>query len=1218
MIKYFQTLFFLLASGSVFAQQSGPVMIKDLMDQNNSSTPTILHINNDLMYITARNNKQVLELMVIDIKDSTLTPLGVDYTNDRINPSSMRFFEFKGKTYFLSSSSFSRCGLWVTDGTANGTSKRMELEMNSVDYHAVTSDFIFVSARTDSTGRELFVINSSTDSAYLVKDIYRGKTDANPQDMVADSNRIFFSASDSAHGKEVWVSDGTESGTHLVSDVYTGTGAGNPSVLFVYKHDIYFKARNPSTGYYHIWRSVDNDTSVVSFLDKDSSLISQINDPVICNDILYFAGNRVTYGNEIYRTDGTRAGTYVVKDLDPGYNTSAPADLVCLTNGKILFTQEIDKGRELYVTDGTSSGTYLTRDLFPIQTDAFISNMTGSDSTLFFSAHEKDKYQDLELYVYRDGKNYRIKDIYEGLTSSSPSNFYPYKGGVFLTADDGKIGREIWYSDGTTSGTKVFFDVSARTPDNVIKDIAAIPGGVIFNASTPSIADEAWTFNANSGEIKNLIDYKTTTPGQPRNFMSTQGGVYYSILPGSFDMEINYYDFSTGKIEEILDNGYKNVVGNFKHTNNKFFYTLHVSLLDNIWVYDENTKSTSVVTSSIQPNGFGATASKLTVVGDRVFFTADNYTEGVELYVTDGTKSGTKLVKDIYPDYYDSRPLDLCSYRDSLLLFTATTSSSRELYITDGTSANTRIVKSSANSGPMGSREMTEAFGRIFFTAQTSSNGSELWVTNGTDTGTHIFKDLVSGTTSSNPANYTLHSGLNLLFFTTQDSLKRYSLWRTDGTDTGTYMVQTFEDTSFTGNYTPEFTSSSDKLYFSARTDAYGVELWESDGTASGTKLVKDIMPGNAGSFPQSLVVSEGYLYFSAEDELHGRELWYMLAVCLEANIKLPLHVCQGDSIIPEVSLTRQDQGSTVSYNWYLNGQPVSTAAMYTTTADSLTPYEFSLKVSDSNGCSSQKTATTEVVSYPKADFTIDNDTQCFANNRFRFTNTTQGDGTQSYLWLRGDGGQTTTSNPQFVYNKAGKYEVQLIATHKDLCSDTAKAICYAVAAPQTSSITGNSISNNDTEPYSAITGSQNPNTFDWTVTNGTILSGQGTKTITVEWTSRPTTSSITLTETSPEGCVGNTVKKTVTVTKNTSVEDVSTLNINIHPNPSSGILLIEHNGQLDNGRIVVTDYTGKTVYTSELSGITTELRLDVPDGIYLVHLNDELHQYVQRIVIQR
>ena len=64
------------------------------------------------------------------------------------------------------------------------------------------------------------------------------------------------------------------------------------------------------------------------------------------------------------------------------------------------------------------------------------------------------------------------------------------------------------------------------------------------------------------------------------------------------------------------------------------------------------------------------------------------------------------------------------------------------------------------------------------------------------------------------------------------------------------------------------------RVFFASGSEEHGRELWVSDGTPAGTHMVKDIWPGEEGSFPDSLFEYKGLLYFTAGNEEHGRELW--------------------------------------------------------------------------------------------------------------------------------------------------------------------------------------------------------------------------------------------------------------------------------------------------------------------------------------------------------
>lgn len=84
------------------------------------------------------------------------------------------------------------------------------------------------------------------------------------------------------------------------------------------------------------------------------------------NNILLFSADNGTDGIELWRSDGTPAGTYMIKDIAVGATSSMLSDNngMVLFNGKVLFpaTDNTVTGREIWETDGTPAGTKLSID----------------------------------------------------------------------------------------------------------------------------------------------------------------------------------------------------------------------------------------------------------------------------------------------------------------------------------------------------------------------------------------------------------------------------------------------------------------------------------------------------------------------------------------------------------------------------------------------------------------------------------------------------------------------------------------------------------------------------------------------------------------------------------------------------------------------------------------------------------------------------------------
>ena len=77
--------------------------------------------------------------------------------------------------------------------------------------------------------------------------------------------------------------------------------------------------------------------------------------------------------------------------------------------------------------------------------------------------------------------------------------------------------------------------------------------------------------------------------------------------------------------------------------------------------------------------------------------------------------------------------------------------------------------------------------GLYFVSAEDGTHGRELWVTDGTESYTELFADLVAGTASSYPGQFTQLG--DYLYFTANNGTNNGTLWRTDGTVEGTIEV---------------------------------------------------------------------------------------------------------------------------------------------------------------------------------------------------------------------------------------------------------------------------------------------------------------------------------------------------------------------------------------------------------------------------------------------
>lgn len=135
----------------------------------------------------------------------------------------------------------------------------------------------------------------------------------------------------------------------------------------------------------------------------------------------------------------------------------------------------------------------------------------------------------------------------------------------------------------------------------------------------------------------------------------------------------------------------------------------------------------------------------------------------------------------------------------------------------------------------------------------------------------------------------------------------------------------------------------------------------------------------------------------------------------------------------------------------------------------------------------------------------------------------------------------------------------------------------------------------NAVEPYS-VTHTAGL-TYEWTVVNGTIINGQGTSSINVEWNSGGA-GSVTLKTTDANNC--EQYETLIINISDLGVDNHKELAFKVYPNPSTGTIHVEHgNASDDPATIRLTNGAGQRVLERAVHGSITTLELDLPAGVY-------------------
>ncbi|WP_188475586.1 ELWxxDGT repeat protein, partial [Gemmobacter megaterium] len=471
-----------------------------------------------------------------------------------------------------------------------------------------------------------------------------------------------------------------------------------------------------------------------------------------------FIANDGLHGDELWITNGTPEGTFLLKDINPGAGSSSIV-FHGLVGAQYLFSAYDDvNGWQLWTTDGTEAGTVA------ISTVQYSGTPVVYDGSLVFAAYDP---------VYGYGLHITDGTAAGTVFLKNTGDFgTPVVAGglIFFTGYSAAAGYELWVSDGTAAGTVMVADITPGSTSSSITSLIAFGDGVAFMV----------------------------------------------------------YD------------------------NTDFEYRL--------WVSDGTAAGTQQVLE-INPSGDDGIGA-LQVIGDKLYFTADNGTDGAELWVSDGTAAGTLMLTDINPTG-GSSVTDLRASAAGVF-FRAFDGTGLVLYMTDGTVAGTQRLTSSSQS--VQNQIMMLGDTAFVMVYNTMTFEYEIVASDGTPAGTAVI-----ATGLSQSGDYRV-AGDMLFFYGYDYTAASYGLFATDGTAAGTLMVTDLWNVDWS-----HAVESGGKLFFVAQAygNTSGYELWVSDGTVAGTLMLADIAPGSSSSNIGSLTAYAGGVLFAADSPLDGRELYF-------------------------------------------------------------------------------------------------------------------------------------------------------------------------------------------------------------------------------------------------------------------------------------------------------------------------------------------------------
>jgi ELWxxDGT repeat protein len=334
-------------------------------------------------------------------------------------------------------------------------------------------------------------------------------------------------------------------------------------------------------------------------------------DLTAANGKVYFSGKpSYEIGVEPYVSDGTRAGTFRLKDIATSRaGDSDPTTFTKVGNSVYFYARSETHGRELWVTDGTSEGTRLVIDLWP-----------GTKGSV--------------------GLN----------RSNDEQSIAEFNGRALFIGNDGINGRELWITDGTAVGTERLTNINA-TPEGSShfgREFFVWNNVCFFQAGDDNYNAELWRTDGTVAGTYEVKDLYVGYPGYPSRFIEMGGDLYFQARANSGSYSLYTTDGTangTIVIKEISSGNnplyWLTVKGNIL-----YFTASSGGAGRELWRSDGTELGTYQV-DDLRVGGNSSNPEYLTVIGSTLYFVADNGQSGKQLWKTNGQPGNASLVMSL-------------------------------------------------------------------------------------------------------------------------------------------------------------------------------------------------------------------------------------------------------------------------------------------------------------------------------------------------------------------------------------------------------------------------------------------------------------------------------------------------------------------------------------------------------------------------------------------
>lgn len=345
--------------------------------------------------------------------------------------------------------------------------------------------------------------------------------------------------------------------------------------------------------------------------------------------------------------------------------SSYPANLVAY--GNTLYFSAIDSahGRELWVFFANDTSP---KRLTDICSDTASSIAIGNKSIgihkgdIYFSA--KDAAGKYDLWLHDGNSTRKAATIGDNNNEGYPEYITSFNDKVYFTAVTDAAGRELWEYDPATQKARMLDDIMPGSFDSRPNDLTPFNGKLYFGALRQDVGREVFSFDPISNTVALDADINPQVGGSsssPEKFIVVNNKLYFFANDRLSGLELFEYDGTNPPalitdMEPGINNGVAPEAGIINYNGNLYFSGFDQNTVKfQLAKYDLTTNTPTIV--HVVSNTNHATITSLAVLGNKLYYNADDGIAGQELWMFDGTTSS--LVDDILTGNRSSMPVEL-------------------------------------------------------------------------------------------------------------------------------------------------------------------------------------------------------------------------------------------------------------------------------------------------------------------------------------------------------------------------------------------------------------------------------------------------------------------------------------------------------------------------------------------------------------------------------